>query len=78
MVRRAAFGLFSLAIGWCMTHYSTAAGLTLCGAFGFLGLLVLAATKRPAARAPSVPPLPAPMPSMQVPAPVQVPERDLT
>jgi hypothetical protein len=62
MVRRLAFGVFSPLLGWLMDRYGPAAGLTLCGLFGLVGLGVLALTMRgapqPVARlvAPEVPP----------------------
>jgi MFS family permease len=46
MVRRLAFGLFSPLMGWLMDRYGPAAGLTLCGVFGLVGLAVLAASAR--------------------------------
>jgi MFS family permease len=46
MVRRLAFGLFSPLMGWLMDRYGPAAGLTLCGVFGLIGLGVLAASAR--------------------------------
>jgi MFS family permease len=42
MARRVAFGLFCPAIGQVMKSWGTSAGLTVCGVFGLLGLLLLA------------------------------------
>ncbi len=48
MVRRTVYSVFAAVIGWLMTHYSPAAGFTLCGAFGVLGLALLWLTRSPA------------------------------
>jgi MFS family permease len=60
MVRRLAFGLFSPLMGWLMDRYGPAAGLTLCGVFGLVGLGVLAATVRGAPQAAATPELASP------------------
>jgi MFS family permease len=46
MVRRSALALVSPVIGWIMDKYSPSAGLTLCGLFGLVGMVVLALTLR--------------------------------
>jgi predicted MFS family arabinose efflux permease len=46
MLRRVASGSFSPAVGGLMEAYGPAAGLTLCGAAGFAGLVALASTFR--------------------------------
>ncbi len=48
MARRAAFGLFSLALGAVLELHSTEAGLLVCGLVGLAGSAVLLATARPA------------------------------